>query len=81
MCKDCHNDPYLAGKVVVFSEGLRHEAVLDDDLRRRWVAIEDRPKGWIARCVGHHKGWVTVRLGGTKKRMREENVVAYDLDA
>lgn len=80
MCKDCHNDPYLAGSVVVFSEGLRHEAIVDDHQKRRWVAIEGRPQGWIARCVSHHKGWVRVRLGGIEKSMREENVIAIVFD-
>lgn len=83
MCKDCNNDPYLAGLVIWFEipKGRRwryRTTELGEDGIERKVTIEDdRSVAFPGRCVGHHKGRVRARTKKDLFYLGEADVLAY----
>lgn len=72
MCRQCEQDPYLAGCVVLFV--LTWTLHTED----RVVQVERSPaKGYTGVCVRHHRGRVTIKTKRDTFQLDEDDVLAF----
>lgn len=81
MCKNCHYDPYLAGKVVFIAmqrELVATKTITEDGSETTvWVQPDDRERAYSLRCTSHHRGWIKVIFDGRRESFRAERAIAF----